>query len=60
MSLAGSIVVSEPIVTGDNIDQVAQNAPAMVMKASASLAAGLVGSLVILWVCGIFSDKKPN
>jgi Na+/proline symporter len=57
---AGSIVASEPIVTGDNVGEVAQNAPAMLMKAWGCLMLAAVGGLVILSVCGIFSHKKSN
>jgi len=55
-----SIGASEPPITVDNIDQVAQNAPAMMMEAAGCGILGLAGGLLILWECGIFTGKNSN
>jgi hypothetical protein len=57
---ACAIMASEPPITRENFDQVAQNAPAMFVKAMGCGIFGIVGGLVILWTCGIFSGKKSN
>ena len=60
MACGLSIVAFEPIVTVDNIDQVAQNAPAMLIKAVGCGMLAVVGGLMILWASGILSGKKSN
>ena len=60
LACAFSIVDSEPIVTGDNFEQVAQNAPTMLMKAVGCGMLAVVGGLMILWASGILSGKKSN
>jgi len=55
-----STVAFEPIITGDNINQVAQNAPAVLMKAMGFGILEVIGGLMILGACGIFGRKRSN
>jgi hypothetical protein len=55
-----SIVAFEPIVTADNVNQLAQNAPAMAMNAFGCGIIAAIGAPIILWACGIFSAKNSN
>jgi len=54
-----SIGASEPLITGDNIDQVAQNAPALFMKAIGCGVLALIGGPMILLAFGITGRKNP-
>jgi hypothetical protein len=60
MICACSIVASDPPITGENIDAVAAKAPAMFVNAMSCGMFGIVGGLVSLWVCGIFSGKNSK
>ncbi len=57
MACAPSIGASEPPITGDNIDQVAQNAPALFMKAIGCVALAIIGGPMILLAFGIAGRK---